>query len=95
MIKSLAVSFLVGVILGNGLPHFIKGLSQDNLPCKIGNGPLPNFLAGWASLVLIGLLYQLIDVQKFAVSSLIAGYVGLLFIGLLHSSGALDRFKLS
>ena len=46
MWQTTALALLGGVIAGNGLPHFLRGITRHRYPCAFGNGPIPNFVAG-------------------------------------------------
>src|SRR5262249_6145046 len=46
------LSLLSGVLGGNALPHFMRGITRQRYPSAVGNGPIPNFIAGWVGLVL-------------------------------------------
>ncbi len=92
MFQSVVLSFLVGVLAGNGIPHFVRGITKERYPCMLGNSPVPNFLAGWIPFVLAGVLAQYIDLQHFHAATLIVGVIGLLLIGLFHAGvGAFGR----
>ncbi|MFJ6322044.1 MULTISPECIES: hypothetical protein [unclassified Rhizobium] len=89
---SIAFSYLAGVLFGNGIPHFVRGITKENYPCMLGNGPTPNLIAGWLCFVLVAVLARWIDFQSYRDVSLIAGGFGLLAIGLFHSAiGAFGR----
>lgn len=47
MWQTMALTLLGGVIAGNGLPHFLRGITRRRYPCAFGNGPIPNLVAGW------------------------------------------------
>jgi hypothetical protein len=49
--------FLGGVLGANGFPHFTRGITKRRYPCAFGNGPVPNFVAGWAAFVIAALLF--------------------------------------
>jgi len=92
MWQSIGSSLLAGIVFGNGVPHFIKGITKENYPCMLGNSPTPNLIAGWLSFILFSFVVQWVDTDRFRTASLIAGSVGLLAIGLFHSSiGAFGR----
>lgn len=92
MLQSIVLSFLVGVLIGNGIPHFVRGITKERYPCMLGNSPVPNFIAGWVSFVLAGVLAQYIDPLHFHAATLISGAIGLLLIGLFHAGiGAFGR----
>ncbi|TVT52480.1 hypothetical protein FNH05_12895 [Amycolatopsis rhizosphaerae] len=86
------MGFLAGVLAGNAFPHFVRGITRRRYPSVMGNGPVPNFVAGWASLVVAGLLgYWAGPVQH---PALLFGSLssGVLVIGLFHAGpGAFGR----
>lgn len=91
MTQTVLLAFLAGALLGNGLPHFIRGITNEDFPCKAGNGPVPNFLGGWASLVIIGLIVPHLDLEHGSKAAFLAGCAGLLVFGYLHASGTLKK----
>ena len=92
MWQSTALGFLAGVLFGNGIPHFVRGITKENYPCMLGNSPAPNLIAGWLSFVLVGLVARWIDLDRFRDVALIGASIGLLAIGLFHASiGAFGR----
>jgi len=83
---------LIGVLGGNAVPHFVKGITKERYPCVLGNGPVPNFIAGWLGFVLTLLLVRLALNSRVSDPDLIAGLVGLFLIGLFHAwIGAFGR----
>ena len=48
MWQAIVFGFLGGVMGANGYPHFTRGITRKRYPCGLGNGPVPNFIAGWA-----------------------------------------------
>jgi hypothetical protein len=83
---------LVGVLFGNGVPHFVRGITKQNYPCMLGNGPVPNLIAGWLSFVLAGVLARWIDFDTQRDILLMAASLGVLAIGLFHAGiGAFGR----
>ena len=52
MIWTLALAFLGGLLAGNAVPHFVRGITRQRCPNALGGGPVPNVVAGWAGLVL-------------------------------------------
>lgn len=83
---------LIGILGGNAIPHFLKGITKERYPCVLGNGPVPNFIAGWAGLVLTSFLVRLALNGRVSDADFIVGFVGLLLIGLFHSAiGAFGR----
>ncbi len=64
---------LIGVLGGNAVPHFVKGITKERYPCVLGNGPVPNFVAGWLGFVLTLLLVRLALNSRVSNLDLIAG----------------------
>lgn len=90
--QTIVLSLLGGVVAGNGLPHFIRGITRQHYPCALGNGPIPNLIAGWAGLVLGGALLWWAHIDLHPQLSLASIAVGLLLIGLFHAGpGAFGR----
>jgi len=86
------LSFLAGVMGGNAIPHFVKGITKENYPNLLGNSPVPNLIAGWAALVITALLVRWADVEQYPVVAFICGALGVLLIGLFHAwHGAFGR----
>jgi hypothetical protein len=50
MWQTIMLGLLGGVLGGNALPHFLRGITRRRYPSALGNGPIPNFVAGWAGL---------------------------------------------
>jgi hypothetical protein len=92
MWSSIVLDFLAGILFGNGIPHFVRGITRENYPCMLGNSPVPNLIAGWLSFVLVGILARWIDLEAHRDASLAAASLGVLAIGLFHASiGAFGR----
>ena len=92
MWQTILLSFLAGVMGGNGIPHFIKGITKENYPNMMGNTPVPNFLAGWSALVITALLLSAAQIDQNPLGALVSASVGVLLIGLFHSwHGAFGR----
>jgi hypothetical protein len=90
--QSVVLGFLAGIVFGNGIPHFVKGITKERYPSMLGNGPVPNLIAGWLSFVIVGALTQWIDLRNFCAAALIAAALGVLLIGLFHAGiGAFGR----
>src|SRR5215475_6160920 len=85
MWQNILLSFLAGLMGGNAVPHFIKGITKENYPNVLGNSPVPNLLAGWSALVITALLVHWAQVEQYPVESFIFGALGVLLIGLFHA----------
>jgi hypothetical protein len=92
MWQSLILDFLAGVFGANGVPHFVKGITKETYPCVLGNSPVPNLIAGWASIVIAAVFAGYADREHYALPVMLAGAVGALLIGLFHAAiGAFGR----
>lgn len=92
MWQTVVLSLLGGVLGGNALPHFVRGITRQHYPNVLGNGPVPNVVAGWIGLVLTALVLRWAAVDQHPVPALAAGAVGVLLIGLFHAGpGAFGR----
>lgn len=86
MLVSIIAGFLAGVFIGNGVPHFVQGVTRGTYPCLFGNSSLPNLVAGWASFVVAGVLLHVADFTYPLVTE-ISIALGVLLIGLFHAAG--------
>jgi hypothetical protein len=92
MWQTVVFGFLAGLLLGNGIPHFVKGITKENYPCMLGNSPTPNLIGGWVCFVVAGLSTRYVELQQFPDTAFVSASVGLLLIGLFHASiGAFGR----
>jgi hypothetical protein len=87
MWQTVILAFLAGVFGANGVPHFVKGITNEAYPCVFGNSAIPNLVSGWVSLVVAGVLAYWANVAQYPAASLVAGAVGALLMGLFHSAG--------
>lgn len=92
MWQTIVLGFVGGLVAGNGLPHFIRGITRTRYPCALGNGPIPNLIAGWLGLVLGSLLLWWAHIGRHPAVAFAAVAVGVLLIGLFHAGpGAFGR----
>jgi len=80
-------AFFAGMCGANGIPHFVKGITREYYPCVIGNSPIPNLIAGWASFVLAVLLGYGAYMQGNPLVSSAFLALGVLLMGLFHAAG--------
>jgi hypothetical protein len=86
------ISFFAGVIGGNSIPHFVKGITKEPYPNLLGNTPVVNLVTGWTAFVIAALLGYWADVGSYPVWAFVAGALGVLLIGLFHAGpGAFGR----
>jgi hypothetical protein len=92
MWQTISLSLLAGLLGGNALPHFMRGITKRRYPSMLGNGPIPNFLAGWAGLVVTAILLRFAHIERDPGPALGAAALGVLLIGLFHAGpGAFGR----
>lgn len=87
MIQAIALGLLAGLLIGNGLPHFLKGITKERYPTAFGSGPVPNLVAGWSGIALGVLALLAADLESAPVPGGIAVAVGVLLFGLFHAKG--------
>lgn len=87
MIRAIALGLLAGLLVGNGLPHFIKGITRERYPTAFGSGPVANLVAGWAGIVLGAFALLAADIPAAPLAGGAALAVGVLLIGLFHAKG--------
>jgi hypothetical protein len=92
MWQTLILGLLGGVLGGNAVPHFVRGITRRRYPCAFGNGPIPNLVAGWAGFVLAALVLFWAHLDRHPGAAWAAVAVGVLLIGLFHAGpGAFGR----
>lgn len=92
MIGALVLAFAGGLLGGNAIPHFIRGITKQRYPNIWGGGPLPNVIAGWGGLVLAALVLHTAFEGREPLWPFCATAVGVLLIGLFHAGpGAFGR----
>ncbi len=92
MWQTILLSLLAGVVGGNAIPHFIKGITKENYPNLLGNSPVPNLISGWVALIITVLLVCWAQVAQYPWESLGFAALGVLLIGLFHAwHGAVGR----
>lgn len=92
MWQTVILSLLAGVVGGNALPHFLRGITKRRYPNLTGNGPVPNLVAGWFGLVLASLLGYWAHPGDHPAPAFAAAAVGVLLLGLFHAGpGAFGR----
>ena len=92
MIVSALLMFVVGLFGANGVPHFVKGITRSPYPMVFSNRPVPNLVAGWASLVVAGLIWMAARPESVPVPAFVGCAIGVLLMGLFHAGpGAFGR----
>ncbi|WP_146059112.1 hypothetical protein [Actinomadura rubteroloni] len=85
MIAAVIMSFLAGVWLGNGIPHFVRGVTKKPYPSALGNSPVPNLIAGWLAIATTPLFLLLVHPAEHPIASWISAMLGMLAIGIFHA----------
>jgi hypothetical protein len=92
MINTIIFSFLAGIWFGNGIPHFVRGITKKNYPSMLGKTPIPNLIAGWLAIATTPLFFYWTQPAEYPIAAWAGGAVGLLAIGLFHAGpGAFGR----
>ncbi len=79
-------------MVGNGIPHFVKGITKEPYPNVLGNGPIPNVITGWVALVMTALLFHWSQADLHPLAAFVSIAAGVFLIGLFHAGpGAFGR----
>ncbi|MEV5827251.1 hypothetical protein AB0L25_16880 [Spirillospora sp. NPDC052242] len=85
MWSAIVLGFLGGVMGGNGVPHFVRGITRQSYPNLFGTGPIPNLIGGWVGLVASVLLLAWAGPDEHPGWTFGAAAAGVLAIGLFHA----------
>ena len=85
MIATISLAFLAAVVAGNGIPHFVKGITRESYPMVFSSRPVPNLIVGWLSFVIASVLTYFANVSHYPLAAALAAAIGLLLIGLFHA----------
>jgi hypothetical protein len=92
MWQTALLTFLAGILAGNAIPHFVKGITRERYPTVFGASPIVNLLVGWSGLVVAALLLRVAGIDTHTEAAAIAGPLGVLVMGLFHAGpGAFGR----
>jgi len=92
MWQAIVFGFWGGAMGANGYPHFTRGITKERYPSALGNGPVPNLIAGWVLFVIAAVLFYFAHVGRHPEWSVGAAAVGVLLMGLFHAGpGAFGR----
>jgi hypothetical protein len=92
MWQTIGLAFLAGVLGGNAVPHFVKGITKETYPTVFGSSPVVNLLAGWSGLVFAALCVAGAHVGRHPGWAVGSGALGVLLLGLFHARiGAVGR----
>ena len=87
MLREAFFSFLGGLWAGNGAPHLINGIARQDYPCKVGNGPTSNVLAGGLAMATSPLLFLAARGSGYSAVTWIFGTIGAFVSLVLHARG--------
>jgi hypothetical protein len=93
MLQTIVLCFLAGVMGANGIPHFVRGIAAQEYPAMIGNSPVRNVVAGWAGLVIAGLLVFWSAADRHPTAAFVATAFGALVLALFHARGGAFRLN--
>src|SRR5262249_57953086 len=85
MLQTVVLALVAGLFAGNGIPHFVRGITKQRYPMVFGNSAIPNLVAGWLSLVVGAALGYAANFNSHPVPGFIAFAVGVLAIGLFYA----------
>jgi hypothetical protein len=92
VIWTLVLGFVGGMLGGNAVPHFVRGITKQRYPNLWGGGPIPNVVAGWGGLVLAAVLLHAAFAAREPLWPFCAMALGVLLMGLFHAGpGAFGR----
>ena len=92
MWQTLILSFFMGLMGANGIPHFIKGITKERYPCLLGNAPIPNLIAGWLAFIIACLCAYWSHLKLYPLVAFCSCASGALLIGLFHAGpGAIGK----
>jgi hypothetical protein len=63
MLITIVLAFLAGLNLGNGLPHFITGITGQEHPSPLGKSAVVNLLEGWGAFLIGGIFWYFSWIQ--------------------------------
>lgn len=90
--RTVVLSLLAGMLVGNAFPHFVRGITHESYPGVIGRGPVPNVAVGSLGLALSGGLVSAAGVTRHPRAAWVSGSAGLLLLGLFHAAGGAERY---
>ena len=85
MLTAVVLGLLGGIMAGNALPHFVRGITKQRYPNLWGGGPIPNVVAGWGGLVIAAILLHYAFHDRPGWWAFAATSLGVLLIGLFHA----------
>jgi hypothetical protein len=87
LLLRLIYSFLFGVLFGNGIPHFARGMTGEKYPSLLGSSPVANVIEGWICWMLATWIATWARLWPPTLDVWAAAGIGLLLIGLFHALG--------
>lgn len=86
MVQTTLLAFAAGVLGTNAVPHFVKGMVGEEFPNVLGNGPLPNAVAGALGIVQAVLLGYWANLPAHPWAGFAAAVAGALLLAVFHGS---------
>lgn len=88
MTSVLILGFIAGLLGGNGVPHFVSGISgkKHRTPFGDSSSAVINVVWGWVNFVVAVLLWHVAPMRLHPRAAFLAAAVGVLVIGLILSS---------
>lgn len=85
MVRVLIIGFVAGILAGNGVPYFVRGITGQKHQTPFGNpsSAVVNVVWGWFSLLVAVVLWHFAPMRFHPRAALLAVSLGVLVIGVL------------
>ncbi|MGA3150328.1 MAG: hypothetical protein ABSD10_01750 [Candidatus Saccharimonadales bacterium] len=85
MTSVLILGFIAGLLGGNGLPHFVKGITGQKYHSPFGkeSSAAVNVIWGWINFVVAVLVWHIAPMRQHPRAAFLAVSLGVLAIGLI------------
>ena len=86
MLITVALGFVAGFFLGNGLPYYTQGSTGEGRnPGPFPDSPVVSVFSGWGAFVVAAIAWNFAQVSGHPLSSYTAAALGVLAVGLVHT----------
>jgi uncharacterized membrane-anchored protein YitT (DUF2179 family) len=85
MLTTVALAFMAGFFVGNGLPYYILGSTGGTNPTPFGQSAAVNVVVGWVAFIVAAICWRSAHVSGRPLAGYAAAAVGLLAVGLIHA----------
>lgn len=85
MLTTVALAFMAGFFVGNGLPYYILGSTGGTNPTPFGQSAAVNVVVGWVAFIVAAICWHSAHVSGHPLAGYAAAAVGLLAVGLIHA----------